>query len=86
LAFAELGQPEVGMRVVCRPGIQIEIELEGNMHRLKLCVASVDRGNEDPPNPICAISKRGGGVVRSRSVCRFRALAGPLASIHKGIA
>ena len=45
LALAPLGQPEIGVRMVGRPGIQIEIELEGDMHRLKLGIGPVDRRN-----------------------------------------
>jgi hypothetical protein len=34
--------------MVGRPGIQIEIELEGDMHRLKLGIGPVDRRNGVP--------------------------------------
>jgi hypothetical protein len=86
LALAQLGQPEIGVRMVGRPWIQIEIELEGDMQGLKLGIAPVDRGNEDLPDPLCAISERRGGVLRLRAVGRFRARARPLAPIHEGIA
>lgn len=86
LALAQLGQPEIGVRMVGRPWIKIEIELEGDMQGLKLGIAPVDRGNEDLPDPLCAISERRGGVLRLRAVGRFRARARPLAPIHEGIA
>lgn len=56
------------------------------MQGLKLGIAPVDRGNEDLPDPLCAISERRGGVLRLRAVGRFRARARPLAPIHEGIA
>jgi len=87
LPLAELGQPEIGMRMICRSGIQIEVELEGDIDWLKLSVRPLDRRNEYPPDPLCAgLKSRGGGVVSFRSARRLPALAAPLASIHKGIA
>src|SRR5258705_10137620 len=46
LAFAGLGQPEIGVRVVCRSGVQIQIKLERNMFRLALAspLASIRKG------------------------------------------
>lgn len=48
MVLAPLGQPEIGVRMVGRPGIQIEIELEDDMHRLKLGIGPVDRRNGVP--------------------------------------
>ena len=61
LAFAGLGQPEIGVRVVCRSGIQIEIKLERNMFRLKVRVAPLDHRNKNPSDPLCAVLECGGG-------------------------
>jgi hypothetical protein len=68
-------------------GPTAEAELEGDLDWLKLSVRPLDRGNEHPPDPLCAgLESRGEGVVSFRSARRLPALAGPLASIHKGIA
>ena len=83
LAFAGLGQPEIGVRVVCRSGVQIQIKLERNMFRLKVRVAPLDHRNKNPSDPLCAVLECGGGPLGIR--CCFRALASPLASIRKGI-
>jgi len=58
LALAQLGQPEIGVRMVGRPWIQIEIELEDDMQGLKLGIAPIDRGTEDLPDPLGAICER----------------------------
>ena len=81
-AFASLGQPEIGVRVVCRSGIQIQIKLERNMFRLKLRVAPLDRGNKNPSDPFGAVLECRGSPLAVRW---FGALASPLASICKGI-
>jgi len=61
LAFAGLGQPEIGVRVVCRSGVQIQIKLERNMFRLKVRVAPLDHRNKNPSDPLCAVLECGGG-------------------------
>lgn len=67
LAFAELSEPEIGVGMVGRPVVKIEIDLERNMVRLKLSISQVDSGQENPADPFYAGLKGG-----YRLACSFK--------------
>lgn len=84
--LAEVGEPEIGVGVVRRPRVEVEVELNGDLHRLKFCIAPLDAGDENLPDPVRTHVKGRGGIYRSRPIRGLRALAvGMLASIHVGV-
>lgn len=84
--LTEVGEPEIGMGVVRRPRVEVEVEFNGDLHRLKFCIAPLDAGDENLPDPLRAHVKGRGGICRSSPVRHLRALGvGMLASIHEGV-
>jgi hypothetical protein len=84
LAFAHLREPEIGMGMVRRSGVKIDIELKGNMHWLKISITLVDRWHENLPDPFCIGLEHRSGL--SYSLYRLRAASGLFLSLHKCIA